>query len=153
MRHAAGPAGPTTLAAALTAIADAENAAIYGYSTQGPRLATPAERAVARGYYDVHRAQLQSVVGWIVTYVGSAASVPPPAAVYSADGQAATTTPADRLADLEEAAAACYADAVALATGALQRAAALALQGAAVREAHWRGHAVPYPGLVGRLPA
>ena len=81
MRHAAGPAGPTTLAAALTAIADAENAAIYGYSTQGPRLATPAERAVARGYYDVHRAQLQSVVGWIVTYVGSAASVPPPASV------------------------------------------------------------------------
>jgi len=150
--HADAAAGPATLAGALTAIADAENAAIYGYARRGPSLAASADRTVARGYYDVHRAQLQAVTGWIETYAGSAASVPPPAAVYSADGQAATATPADTLAGLEEATAATYADAVALATGALQRAAALALQGAAIREAHWRGQAVAFPGLVGRLP-
>jgi len=54
---------------------------------------------------------------------------------------------------LEETTAARYADLVAVADGSLRRAAALALQGAAVRQERWSGHCVPFPGLTGRLPS
>ena len=191
-----------TLATALSAVVDAENAAIYGYSVAGPRLDTAARRTVARSDYEVHRAQLLAVRGWLAqrsegtdqpkgsdgtegpdgTGSGSAVAAPP-AAVYSLPAPVTDdATAAALLAQLEEATAACYADIVAVAAGVtaattapaaatasalagasvsmtappnpgtLQRAAALALQSAAVREARWRGASVPFPGLVDRLP-
>jgi len=149
-----------TLATALSAVVDAENAAIYGYSVAGPRLDTAARRAAARSDYDVHRAQLLAVSGWLAQRSagtdgsdrGSAVAAPP-AAVYSLPAPVTDDeSAAALLAQLEEATAARYADVVAEATGSLQRAAALALQSAAVREAHWRGGSVPFPGLVNRLP-
>jgi len=191
-----------TLATALSAVVDAENAAIYGYSVAGPRLDTAARRTAARSDYEVHRAQLLAVRGWLAqrsegtdqpkgsdgtegpdgTGSGSAVAAPP-AAVYSLPAPVTDdATAAALLAQLEEATAACYADIVAVAAGVtaattapaaatasalagasvsmtappnpgtLQRAAALALQSAAVREARWRGASVPFPGLVDRLP-
>jgi len=203
-----------TLATALSAVVDAENAAIYGYSVAGPRLDTAARRTAARSDYEVHRAQLLAVRGWLAqrsegtdqpkgsdgtegpdgtggtagsdrtdgSGSGSAVAAPP-AAVYSLPAPVTDdATAAALLAQLEEATAACYADIVAVAAGVtaattapaaatasalagasvsmtappnpgtLQRAAALALQSAAVREARWRGASVPFPGLVDRLP-
>jgi hypothetical protein len=149
---AAGSASAApALITALSAAADAENAAIYGYSVAGARLTSARERAVARGHYDVHRAQLQAVTGWLADR-GAAAT--PPAAMYVLPGHVGDDVSASALlTQLEEATAARYADLIAVATGSLQRAAALALQAAAVREAHWRGRSVPYPGLFGRLPS
>lgn len=139
------------LTQALLAAAAAEDAAIYGYSAAGARLASPQMRAVARGYYDVHREQLQVVTSWLAS---NGATPAPPAAQYSLPGQLNDAAAATALlAKLEEATAARYVDIVTLSTGSLQRAAALALQAAAIREAHWRGTCVPYPGLVDRLPS
>lgn len=141
------------LMSALAAALDAENAAIYAYSVAGAHLDAPARRAAARSDYDVHRAQALAVTGWLTQRAAASSTPAPPAAVYSL--AAPVTDPAsaaELLARAEEAAAACYADVVAAATGALQRSAALALQSAAVREARWRGTSVPFPGLVGRLP-
>lgn len=133
----------------LLAAAAAEDAAIYGYSVAGAQLSS-GERVVARSYYDVHREQLQVVTGWLAD---RGATPAPPAALYSGPGQIHDAASASALlARLEEATAARYVDIVASTTGSLQRAAALALQAAATREAHWRGSCVPYPGLVGRLP-
>lgn len=148
------PSGNAAVADALVAAASAEDAAIYGYSVVGPRLASPQGRAVARGYYDVHRAQLQAVASWTTE---RGATPAPPAVRYSLPGSATSgsndvAAPSLLLAELEESTAARYADLVAVADGSLRRAAALALQKAAVREAHWRGEAVPFPGLVDRLP-
>jgi hypothetical protein len=79
-------------------------------------------------------------------------AAPPP--VYELPEQISDdATAVALLARLEEATAAAYADLVALATGSLRRAAALALQSAAVRESSWQGKSVPFPGLVGRLPS
>jgi len=142
---------PAALAGALLAAVEAENAAIYGYSLAGARLASAHDRLAALGDYDVHRAQLQAVAGWAAD---RGLTPPPPAAVYAlptatvSDAAAASGL----LAQVEESTAARYADLVAVATGSLQRAAALALQAAAVREARWRGGCVAFPGLVGRLP-
>jgi hypothetical protein len=144
---ASGP--PTDLVTALLAAVDAENAAVYGYGVAGARLAA-ADRSVARGYYDVHRAQAAAVEGWVAQ---RGASASPPALAYDLPTPAADAVAARAiLASLEELTAARYADVVALAASTLQRAAALALQAAAVREAHWRSASVPFPGLVGRLP-
>lgn len=148
------PPAPTpltaTLSDALLAAVAAEDAAVFGYSLAGPRLATAAQRSAARGYYDVHRAQRDAVAGWVSGHGGTPA---PPAAEYRLPGPVNDPASASALlAGLEEATAARYADIVAFATGSLRRAAALALQQAAVREAHWRQTSVPFPGLVGRLP-
>jgi hypothetical protein len=134
---------------ALLAAAAAENAAVYGYSLAGARLADPHEKAVARAAYDVHRAQVQAVTGWLTDRSSTPA---PPAPVY--DLPSPVTDPAAAraaLAAIEESTAAAYADVVAAADGSLQRAAALALQSAAVREAGWRTTSVPFPGLLGRI--
>ena len=142
--------GTATLPDALLAAAAAEDAAVFGYSVAGPRLATAAQRAAARGYYDVHRAQRDAVAGWVF---GHGRTPAPPAAEYALPGPVDDpASAAALLAGLEEATAARYADIVALGTGSLKRAAALALQQAAVREAHWRETSVPFPGLVDRLP-
>lgn len=136
--------------AVLLAAAVAEDAAIYGYSFAGAHL-SPDGRLLARSYYDVHREQLQAVTGWLAD---RGATPAPPAALYSVPGRVHDAASASALlARLEEATAARYVDIVATATGSLQRAAALALQAAAIREAHWRGGCVPFPGLVGRLPS
>lgn len=140
----------TTLLAALQTVAAAENAAIYGYSVAGARLHDRTLKGAARADYDVHRAQLQAVTGWLADRAATPAAPPP---VYElpqpiTDDASATAL----LTRLEEASAAAYADLVAVATGDLRRAAALALQSAAVRESSWRTKSVPFPGLVGRLP-
>lgn len=140
----------TTLLDALQAAVAAENAAIYGYSVAGARLRDRTLKAAARADYDVHRAQLQAVAEWLGAR-GATAPAPPP--VYAlptpiTDDAAATAL----LARLEEACCATYADVVALADGDLRRAAALALQSAAIRESRWRRQPTPFPGLVGRLP-
>lgn len=141
----------TALLAALQAVAAAENAAIYGYSVAGARLRDRALKGAARADYDVHRAQLQAVTGWLSDHT-AVPSAPPP--VYELPGPITDDAGATALLTrLEEASAAAYADLVAVATGDLRRAAALALQSAAVREASWRKKSVPFPGLVGRLPS
>ena len=141
----------TTLPDALRAVAAAENAAIYGYSVAGARLRDRKLRGAARADYDVHRAQLQAVTAWLSD---RGATVPAPPPVYELREQINdNATAAAFLTRLEEATAAAYADLVAVAAGSLRRAAALALQSAAVRESSWRGKPVPFPGLVGRLPS
>jgi hypothetical protein len=141
----------TTLADALQEVAAAENAAIYGYSVAGARLRDGKLRGAARADYDVHRAQLQAVTGWLSDR-GATPDAPPP--VYELPEQITDDAAAAALLTrLEEATAATYADLVAVAAGSLRRAAALALQSAAVRETNWRGKSVPFPGLVGRLPS
>jgi hypothetical protein len=141
----------TTLDDVLQAVAAAENAAIYGYSVAGARLRDRKLRGAARADYDVHRAQLQAVTGWLADR-GATPAAPPP--VYELPHQISDDAAATALlTQLEEAAAAAYADLVAVAEGSLRRAAALALQSAAVRESSWRGKSVPFPGLVGRLPS
>ena len=145
---------PTPLTAALPdallAAAAAEDAAVFGYSVAGPRLATATQRSAASGYYDVHRAQRDAVAGWVI---GHGRTPAPPAAEYALpDPVNDPASAAALLVGLEEATAARYADIVALATGSLRRAAALALQQAATREARWRETSVPFPGLVDRLP-
>jgi hypothetical protein len=135
----------------LLAAEAAENAAVYGYSLAGARLDTPHDKSVARAAYDVHRAQVETVRGWLI----ERGSTPAPAApVYSlpspvTDGASARLM----LAAIEESTAAAYADVVAAAAGGgpVQGAAAAALQTAAVRAALWRTTSVPFPGLVGRL--
>jgi hypothetical protein len=140
----------TTLVDALQAVAAAENAAIYGYSVAGARLRDRKLRGSARADYDVHRAQLQAVTGWLTDRSATPVAPPP---VYELPQQISDdATAASLLTRLEEAAAAAYADLVAVATGSLRRAAGLALQSAAVRESRWRGKSVPFPGLVDRLP-
>jgi Domain of unknown function (DUF4439) len=137
------------LKSALLAAAAAENAAVYGYSFAGARLADPLQKAVARAAYDVHRAQVQAVIGWLAERGSTPA---PPAPVYDLPSPVNDpTTVRAALAAIEESTAAAYADVVAAAAGPLQRAAALALQSAAVREARWRTTSVPFPGLLGRI--
>lgn len=135
----------------LLAAEAAENAAVYGCSLAGARLATPHDKAVARAAYDVHRAQVEAVRGWLI----ERGSTPPPAAPVYALPSAVTDDASARsmLAAIEESTAAAYADVVAAAAegGPVQEAAAVALQSAAVREATWRTTSVPFPGLVGRL--
>jgi hypothetical protein len=147
-----------SLTTALVAVVEAENAAVYGYSVAGARLSSSAQRLVARGDYDVHRAQVPSTTSWLSNHSDRTAgdgtvSAAPPAAVYALPSPVTDAASAlALLAALEENTAARYADVVSLATGNLQRAAALALQSAAVREAKWRNSSVPFPGLTGRLP-
>lgn len=135
---------------ALLAAAAAENAAVYGYSVAGARLATGRAKNAARTAYDAHRAQVQNVTQWLADL----GATPAPAAPVYRVPSPVVDNPTARalLADIEESTAAAYADVVALATGQLQRDAALALQVAAIREAQWRTTPVPFPGLVGRLP-
>jgi hypothetical protein len=144
------PAATSPTVATLQAAADAENAAIYGYSVAGARLAAD-QRASARGDYDIHRAQLLVVSSWLEERSATAAPALPAYALPYPITDAATA--AKLLADLEEAAAGAYADVVAASSGSLQRSAGLALQSAAVREARWRGSTVPFPGLIGRSPS
>lgn len=136
---------------ALLAAEAAENAAVYGYSLAGARLATPHDKAVARAGYDVHRAQVETVRGWLI----ERGSTPPPAAPVYALPSAVTDDASARalLAAIEESTAAVCADVIAAAAGGgpVQGAAAVALQSAAVREAQWRTTSVPFPGLVGRI--
>ena len=143
----AAEAADTTLLAAEAA----ENAAVYGYSLAGAKLATPHDKAVARAGYDVHRAQADTVRGWLI----ARGSTPPPAAPVYSLPSAVTDDASARvlLAAIEESTAAAYADVIAAAAGGapIQGAAAVALQSAAVREARWRTTSVPFPGLVGRL--
>ena len=153
----AAEAADTTLLAAeaadttLFAAEAAENAAVYGYSLAGAKLATPHDKAVARAGYDVHRAQADTVRGWLI----ARGSTPPPAAPVYSLPSAVTDDASARvlLAAIEESTAAAYADVIAAAAGGapIQGAAAVALQSAAVREARWRTTSVPFPGLVGRL--
>jgi hypothetical protein len=142
----------TTLSDALLAAAAAENAAVYGYSVAGARLATPQDKAAARADYDVHRAQVEA----LTDQLASLSATPSPAApVYVlptpvTDAASARAT----LAAIEESTAATYADVVAAVppgSSALLRDAALWLQSAAIREAQWRTTSVPFPGLVGRV--
>jgi hypothetical protein len=135
---------------ALLAAAAAENAAVYGYSVAGARLATGQAKNAARTAYDAHRQQVQNVTQWLADL----GATPAPAAPVYRLPSPVVDNPTARtlLAAIEESTAAAYADVVALATGQLQRDAALALQAAAIREAQWRTTPVPFPGLVGRLP-
>jgi Domain of unknown function (DUF4439) len=144
------PAAASPIVAALQSAADAENAAIYGYSLAGAKLATD-QRALARGDYDIHRAQLLVVSGWLSERATTAGPAQPAYQLPYPITDAATA--AKLLADLEEAAAGAYADVVAASSGSLQRSAGLALQSAAVREARWRGSTVAFPGLNGRSPS
>lgn len=140
---------PETLVAALQAATEAENISIYTYSVAGARLGEP-QRAAASVDYDIHRAQLLVVTGWLQE---RSATAVPAAPAYQLPYPVNDAASAHRLlAAVEESAAAAYADLVAAATGELQRSAGLALQSAAVRELRWRGSAVAFPGLVGRLP-
>jgi hypothetical protein len=144
---AAAASGATL--AALEAAAYVENVAVYGYSVAGVHLDT-SQRAVARADYDVHRAQLLVVEKWLQERSAIASPAVPE---YEFPSPVTDSTSAQQLlANLEEAAAAAYADLVAATTGSLQRSAGLALQGAAQREARWRGSTVAFPGLTGRLP-
>lgn len=146
-------AAPTSLTSALVAVVEAENAAVYGYSLAGAKLSSSSQRLVARGDYDVHRAQLQATTSWLSAHGEGSATAPAPAAVYSLPSPITDAASAVALlAQLEENTAARYADLVAFSSGGLCRAAALALQSAAVREARWRGSCTPFPGLTDRLP-
>jgi len=135
---------------ALLAAAAAEDAAVYGYSVAGARLATGQAKNAARTAYDAHRGQVQTVTQWL----GGLGATPAPAAPIYRLPNPVVDNPTARalLAAIEESTAAAYADVVAVATGQLQHDAALLLQAAAVREAQWRTTPVPFPGLVGRLP-
>jgi hypothetical protein len=142
----------TTLADALLAATAAENAAVYGYSLAGARLATPHDKAAARAAYDMHRAQVEA----LTEQLASLSATPPPAApVYTLPSPVTDAASARAaLAAIEESTAATYADVVAAAPpgdSELLREAALWLQSAAVREAQWRTASVPFPGLVSRL--
>jgi ferritin-like protein len=134
---------------ALLAAAAAENAAVYGYSVAGARLATGHDKNAARVAYDAHRAQVQNVTQWLADL----GAVPAPASPVYRLPSAVVDNPSARalLAAIEESTAATYADIVAVASGQLQHDAALELQAAAIREAQWRTTPVPFPGLVGRL--
>jgi hypothetical protein len=134
---------------ALLAAAAAENAAVYGYSVAGARLATGHDKNAARVAYDAHRAQVQNVTQWLADL----GAVPAPASPVYRLPSAVVDNPSARalLAAIEESTAATYADIVAVARGQLQHGAALELQAAAIREAQWRTTPVPFPGLVGRL--
>jgi hypothetical protein len=133
---------------ALLAAAAAENAAVYGYSLAGAKLATRDKNA-ARIAYDAHRAQVQTVTQWL----GGLGATPAPAApVYRLPTSVIDNATARAvLATIEESVAAAYADVVAAAGEQLQHDAALELQAAAIREAQWRATSVPFPGLVGRV--
>jgi hypothetical protein len=135
---------------ALLAAAAAENAAVYGYSVAGARLATGQAKSAARTAYDAHRAQVQTVTQWLARL----GATPAPAAPVYRLPCPVVDNPTARalLAAIEESTAAAYADVVAAAGGQLQHDAAVVLQAAAVREAQWRTTPVPFPGLVGRLP-
>ncbi len=139
----------TSVTTALLAAAAAENAAVYGYSVAGAKLATGRDKNAARTAYDAHRAQLQNVTQWLA----SLGATPAPAAPVYQLPSPVDDFPTARalLAAIEESTAAAYADVVAVASGQLQRDAALELQAAAIREAQWRTTSVPFPGLVGRL--
>ncbi len=135
---------------ALLAAAAAENAAVYGYSLAGAKLATGQAKNAARTAYDAHRAQVQNVTQWLA---GLGATPAPAAPVYRLPSPVVDNPTARALlAAIEESTAAAYADVVAVASGQLRQDAALALQAAAIREAQWRTTTVPFPGLVGRLP-
>jgi hypothetical protein len=141
----------TSVVTALLAAAAAENAAVYGYSVAGARLATGRDKNAARTAYDAHRAQAQNVTQWLANLGATPAAAAP---VYRLPSPVVDNASARALlAAIEEATAAAYADVVAVATAQLQRDAALALQAAAIREAQWRTTSVPFPGLVGRLGA
>lgn len=136
---------------ALLAAAAAENAAVYGYSVAGARLATGRAKNEARTAYDAHRAQVQTVTQWLA---GLGATPAPAAPVYRLPSPVVdNSTARGLLTAIEESTAAVYADLVAVATGQLQHDAAVELQAAAIREAQWRTTPVSFPGLVGRLPA
>jgi hypothetical protein len=146
-------AAPDSLTSALVALIEAENAAVYGYSLAGARLSSSTQRLVARGDYDVHRAQVQATTSWLSEHGNGSTSAAPPAAVFALPSPVTDAASAIALlAALEENTAARYGDVVSLSTGRLQRAAALALQSAAVRGAKWRNGSVPFPGLTDRLP-
>jgi Domain of unknown function (DUF4439) len=136
---------------ALLAVAAAENAAIYGYPMAGARLDLEQDRVAARTAYTAHRTQLLTVGGWLADRGSTPAAAAP---LYDLPSPLADAASARALlAAMEESTAAAYADLVAVTSGPLQRAAALALQSAAVRETAWRTTSVPFPGLLGRLPA
>ena len=139
----------STVVTALLAAAAAENAAVYGYSVAGARLATGQDKYAARAAYDAHRAQVQTVTQWLADL----GTTPAPAAPVYRLPSPVTDNPTARalLAAIEESAAAAYADVVAVASAQLQHDAALELQAAAIREAQWRTTPVPFPGLLGRL--
>ena len=140
----------SSVVTALLAAAAAENAAVYGYSVAGARLATGQATNAARAAYDAHRAQVQNVTQWLADLGATPAPAAPvyrlPSAVI--DNRSARAL----LAAIEESTAAAYADIVAIASDRLQHDAAVELQAAAIREAQWRTAPVPFPGLVGRLP-
>lgn len=139
---------PSVVKALLAAIA-VENAAAYGYSAAGAKLAARDKNA-ARIAYDAHRAQVETVTEWLAAL---AATPAPAAPVYQLPSAVVDNATARALlASIEESVAAAYADVVAVASGQLQHDAALELQAAAIREAQWRTTSVAFPGLVGRLP-
>ena len=139
----------SSIVTTLLAAAAAENAAVYGYSVAGAKLATARDKNAARTAYDAHRAQVQTVTGWLADLGATPA---PAAPVYRLPSPVVDNASARALlAAIEESTAAAYADVVAVATAQLQRDAALELQAAAIREAQWRTTSVPFPGLVGRL--
>jgi hypothetical protein len=139
----------SSVVTALLAAAAVENAAVYGYSVAGAKLATARDKYAARTAYDAHRAQVQTVTQWLAALD----TTPPPAApVYRLPSAVIDNATARAvLVAIEESVAAAYADVVAVASAQLQRDAALVLQAAAIREAQWRTTPVPFPGLVGRL--
>jgi hypothetical protein len=134
---------------ALLAAAAAENAAVYGYSVAGARVAAGHDKNAARTAYDAHRAQVQNVTQWLADL----GATPAPAAPVYRLPSAVVDNPTARalLAAIEESTAAAYADIVAVASDQLKHDAAIELQAAAIREAQWRTTPVPFPGLVGRL--
>ena len=137
------------LTTALQAAATVENAAVYGYSLAGAKLATARDKNAARVAYDAHRAQVQTVTQWLATVDATPA---PAAPVYRLPSPVVDNPTARALlAAIEESVAAAYADIVAVASTQLQHDAAVELQAAAIREAQWRTTSVPFPGLVGRL--
>jgi hypothetical protein len=121
-----------------------EHAAIYGYGVAGAWL-RGASRASAQAAYSAHRARRDQLERLLTDQ-----SVEPVAAAASYDLPVVVTDAATAVQlalALEEGVAATYADAVAATSGPLRELSASALQEAAVRAAHWRGHSVPFPGL------
>jgi hypothetical protein len=139
----------SSVVTALVAAAALENAAVYGYSAAGAKLANARDKNAARVGYDAHRAQVRTITEWLA---GLGSTPAPAAPVYRLPNAVVDNASARALlAAIEESVAAAYADVVAVASAQLQHDAALVLQTAAVREAQWRTTSVPFPGLVGRL--
>ena len=130
---------------ALQQVLAGEHAAVYGYGVVGARLAGgPYERAAVSGW-DAHRARRAAVSA----LVSAAGGQPVPAAAgYELGGPVNDPDQARALAaQVEQRAAATYADLVGAVNGAVRSSAAGWLVDAAVRATAWSGQPQTFPGL------